>query len=135
MRSRRSSAILYLAIQWTSAPPTRLGQGPKASHAAGEGVDEIAEALVGVAEVVVRHLEHVFVGAGNLPFGICKTAFDDVWRVCAAVDEPAAKLIQVWRQEEDVDVADEYMFKVTNDDLGHAYKRLCDLIDALSGRM
>ena len=31
--------------------------------------------------------------------------------------------------------ADEYMFKVTNDDLGIAYKRLCDLIDALSGRM
>jgi len=31
--------------------------------------------------------------------------------------------------------ADEYMFKVTNDDLGMAYKRLCDLIDALSGRM
>ena len=31
--------------------------------------------------------------------------------------------------------ADEYMFKVTNDDLAIAYKRLCDLIDALSGRM
>ena len=31
--------------------------------------------------------------------------------------------------------ADEYMFKVTNDDLAMAYKRLCDLIDALSGRM
>ena len=31
--------------------------------------------------------------------------------------------------------ADEYMFKVTNDDLGVAYKRLCDLIDAMSGRM
>ena len=31
--------------------------------------------------------------------------------------------------------ADEYMFKVTNDDLSIAYKRLCDLIDALSGRM
>ena len=31
--------------------------------------------------------------------------------------------------------ADEYMFKVTNDDLGHAYRRLCDLIDAMSGRM
>ena len=29
----------------------------------------------------------------------------------------------------------EYMFKVTNDDLTIAYKRLCDLIDALSGRM
>ena len=31
--------------------------------------------------------------------------------------------------------ADEYMFKVTNDDLAVAYKRLCDLVDALSGRM
>ena len=31
--------------------------------------------------------------------------------------------------------AGEYMFKVTNDDLTIAYKRLCDLIDALSGRM
>ena len=31
--------------------------------------------------------------------------------------------------------AGEYMFKVTNDDLGVAYKRLCDLIDAMSGRM
>jgi len=31
--------------------------------------------------------------------------------------------------------ADEYMFKVTNDELDVAYKRLCDLIDALSGRM
>lgn len=31
--------------------------------------------------------------------------------------------------------ADEYMFRVTNDELYVAYKRLCDLIDALSGRM
>ena len=31
--------------------------------------------------------------------------------------------------------AGEYMFQVTNDDLAIAYKRLCDLIDALSGRM
>ena len=31
--------------------------------------------------------------------------------------------------------AGEYMYRVTNDDLGMAYKRLCDLIDALSGRM
>ena len=31
--------------------------------------------------------------------------------------------------------AGEYMFQVTNDDLGMAYKRLCDVIDALSGRM
>lgn len=31
--------------------------------------------------------------------------------------------------------AGEYMYRVVNDDLGHAFKRLCDLIDALSGRM
>ena len=31
--------------------------------------------------------------------------------------------------------ADEYMFKVVNDELSIAYKRLCDLVDALSGRM
>ena len=31
--------------------------------------------------------------------------------------------------------AGEYMYQVTNDDLGMCYKRLCDLIDALSGRM
>ncbi len=31
--------------------------------------------------------------------------------------------------------AGEYMFQVTNDDLKAAYKRLCDLIDAKSGRM
>ena len=31
--------------------------------------------------------------------------------------------------------AGEYMFRVVNDDLGMCYERLCDLIDALSGRM
>ena len=31
--------------------------------------------------------------------------------------------------------AGEYMYRVVNDDLGMCYKRLCDLIDALSGRM
>lgn len=31
--------------------------------------------------------------------------------------------------------AGEYMFQMTNDDLAICYKRLCDLIDALSGRM
>jgi guanylate kinase len=35
----------------------------------------------------------------------------------------------------EIDRAGEYMYKVTNDDLAIAYKRLCDLIDALSGRM
>ena len=31
--------------------------------------------------------------------------------------------------------AGEYLFRVVNDDLGICFKRLCDLIDALSGRM
>ena len=31
--------------------------------------------------------------------------------------------------------AGEYMFRVVNDDLGVCFRRLCDLIDALSGRM
>lgn len=31
--------------------------------------------------------------------------------------------------------AHEYMFQVTNDDLGMAYRKLCDLIDVRSGRM
>ena len=62
MRSQRSSATQSREIQWTSARPTHRGQGHKASHAAGEGVDEIAETLVGVAEIVVRHLEHVSAG-------------------------------------------------------------------------
>ena len=35
----------------------------------------------------------------------------------------------------EIDRAGEYMSKVTNDDLARAYKRLCDLIDAVSGRM
>lgn len=35
----------------------------------------------------------------------------------------------------EIDRAGEYMYKVTNDDLAMAYKRLCDLIDAVSGRM
>lgn len=35
----------------------------------------------------------------------------------------------------EIDRAGEYMYKVTNDDLAMAYRRLCDLIDAVSGRM
>ncbi len=31
--------------------------------------------------------------------------------------------------------AHEYMYQITNDDLGMAYRRLCDLMDARSGRM
>lgn len=37
--------------------------------------------------------------------------------------------------EGEMERAGEYMFRVANDDLSMAYKRLCDLIDAMSGRM
>ena len=50
-------------------------------------------------------------------------------------DAPAAIEKRLANAEGEIARADEYMFKVTNDDLSMAYKRLCDLIDALSGRM
>ncbi len=50
-------------------------------------------------------------------------------------DAPAVIEKRLANAEGEIARADEYMFKVTNDDLTMAYKRLCDLIDALSGRM
>ncbi|MBP5791488.1 MAG: guanylate kinase [Kiritimatiellae bacterium] len=50
-------------------------------------------------------------------------------------DSPAAIARRLANAEGEIARADEYMFKVVNDDLAHAYKRLCDLIDALGGRM
>jgi len=50
-------------------------------------------------------------------------------------DAPAVIEKRLANAEGEMARADEYMFKVTNDELDVAYKRLCDLIDALSGRM
>ena len=50
-------------------------------------------------------------------------------------DAPAAIERRLANAEGEMARANEYMYRVTNDDLGIAYKRLCDLIDALSGRM
>lgn len=50
-------------------------------------------------------------------------------------DAPAVIEKRLANAEGEMARAGEYMFQVTNDDLGHCYKRLCDLIDALSGRM
>ena len=50
-------------------------------------------------------------------------------------DAPAAIEKRLANAEGEMARANEYMYRVTNDDLGMAYKRLCDLIDALSGRM
>ena len=50
-------------------------------------------------------------------------------------DAPAAIEKRLANAEGEMARANEYMYRVTNDDLGIAYKRLCDLIAALSGRM
>ena len=50
-------------------------------------------------------------------------------------DAPATIERRLANAEGEIARAGEYMFRVVNDDLGHCYKRLCDLIDALSGRM
>jgi len=50
-------------------------------------------------------------------------------------DAPAVIERRLANAEGEMARAGEYMFQVTNDDLGLCYKRLCDLIDALSGRM
>ena len=50
-------------------------------------------------------------------------------------DAPEAIERRLANAEAEMQRAGEYMFQVTNDDLAICYKRLCDLIDALSGRM
>ena len=50
-------------------------------------------------------------------------------------DSPEAVERRLANAEGEIARAGEYMFRVTNDDLGMAYRRLCDLIDALSGMM
>jgi guanylate kinase len=50
-------------------------------------------------------------------------------------DAPAVIEKRLANAEGEIARADEYMFRVVNDDLAIAYKRLCDLIDAMSGRM
>ena len=50
-------------------------------------------------------------------------------------DSPEAVERRLANAEGEIARAGEYMFRVTHDDLGMAYRRLCDLIDALSGMM
>ena len=50
-------------------------------------------------------------------------------------DSPATIERRLANAEGEMARAGEYMFQVTNDDLGICFKRLCDLIDALSGKM
>ena len=50
-------------------------------------------------------------------------------------DAPDVITKRLANAEGEIARAGEYMYQVTNDDLGMCYKRLCDLIDALSWRM
>ena len=50
-------------------------------------------------------------------------------------DSPATIERRMANAEGEIARADEYMYRVVNDDLGICFRRLCDLIDALSGRM
>ncbi len=50
-------------------------------------------------------------------------------------DAPATIAKRLSNAEGEMARAGEYMYQVVNDDLGMCFKRLCDLIDALSGKM
>ena len=50
-------------------------------------------------------------------------------------DSPEAIERRMANAEGELARAGEFMYRIDNDDLGVAYRRLCDLIDALSGRM
>ena len=50
-------------------------------------------------------------------------------------DSPATIERRLANAEGEIARAGEYMYRVVNDDLGMCFRRLCDLIDALSGRM
>ncbi len=50
-------------------------------------------------------------------------------------DSPEAIERRLANAEDEMARADEYAYQVTNDDLGFAYRRLCDIIEVRSGRM
>ena len=50
-------------------------------------------------------------------------------------DSPATIERRLANAEGEIARAGEYMYRIVNDDLGMCFRRLCDLIDALSGRM
>ena len=76
-----------------------------------------------------------------------KIGYVDIFILPPSIDELRARLVgrgtdspatierRMANAEGEISRAGEYMYKVTNDELDVAYKRLCDLIDALSGRM
>jgi guanylate kinase len=76
-----------------------------------------------------------------------KVGYVDIFLMPPSIDELRARLVgrgtdssatierRLANAEGEMARAGEYMFRVVNDDLAIAYKRLCDLVDALGGRM
>ena len=75
--------------------------------------------------------------AGYIDIFITPPSIDELRRRLEGrgTDSAAAIERRLANAEGEIARAGEYMYRIENDDLGVAYKRLCDLIDALSGRM
>lgn len=75
--------------------------------------------------------------AGYIDIFITPPSIDELRRRLEGRGTDSAAAIQkrLANAEGEIARAGEYMYRIENDDLGVAYKRLCDLIDALSGRM
>ena len=97
--------------------------------------------VVGAAKVRHQVMHHM------LPTDPLRLGFMDVFINPPSMEELRARLEgrgtdspevierRLANAEGEMARAGEYMFQVTNDELAVAYKRLCDLIDARSGRM
>jgi len=97
--------------------------------------------VVGAAKVRHQVMHHL------PPTDPLRAGYIDVFINPPSMDELRARLLgrgtdapdvierRLANAEGEMARAGEYMFQVTNDDLRVAYKRLCDLIDANSGRM
>ena len=97
--------------------------------------------VVGAAKVRHQVMHHL------PPTDPLRAGYIDVFINPPSMDELRARLLgrgtdapdvierRLANAEGEMARAGEYMFQVTNDDLRVAYKRLCDLIDAKSGRM
>ena len=97
--------------------------------------------VVGAAKVRHQVMHHL------PPTDPLRAGYIDVFINPPSMDELRARLLgrgtdapdvierRLANAEGEMARAGEYMFQVTNDELAVAYKRLCDLIDAKSGRM
>ena len=83
-------------------------------------------------EKTVQDIFEYFLQKGDIYIGIKGEKFDGNEFWSQALDNGADAVII---ENIDASTLNEYMFRVTNDDLAIAYRRLCDLIDAMSGRM